>query len=72
LEHTYKVNNLVLILKKSYEMDKMAKISSPTYTKGVYRILEVFNNGTVKIRQGAYSDIINIRGLIPYYKMEVN
>jgi hypothetical protein len=49
LEHTYKVNDLVLILKKPYEMDKVAKISSPTYNKGPYRILEVFNNGTVKI-----------------------
>jgi hypothetical protein len=49
LEHTYKVNDLVLILKKPYEMDKAAKISLPTYNKGPYRILEVFNNGTVKI-----------------------
>jgi hypothetical protein len=49
LEHTYKVNDLVLILKKPYEMDKVAKISSPTYNEGPYRILEVFNNGTVKI-----------------------
>jgi hypothetical protein len=29
LEHTYKVNDLVLILKKPYEMDKAAKISLP-------------------------------------------
>jgi hypothetical protein len=48
--HTYKVNNLVLVLKKSYEMDNIAKILLPTYNKGPYRILEVFNNGvTVKI-----------------------
>jgi hypothetical protein len=72
LEHTYKINNLVLILKKSYEMDKTAKISSPTYNKCPEGILEVFNNGTVKIVRGAYTDIINIRHLIPYYKKEVN
>ncbi len=65
LEHTNKVNDLVLILKKSYEMDKATKISSPTYNKGPYRILEVFNNRTVEILQGAYTDIINIRRLIP-------
>jgi hypothetical protein len=71
LEHTYKVNNLVLILKKSYEMVKVAKISLPTYSKGPFRILEVFYNGAVKILRGAYTDIINIRCLIPYYKKEV-
>jgi hypothetical protein len=62
----------VLILKKSYEMDKRVKISSPTYNKGPCRILEVFNNGTVKNLQGKYTDIINFRRLIPYYKKEVN
>ncbi len=72
LEHTYKVNDLVLILKKPYEMNKAAKISLPTYNEGPYTILEVFNNGTVKILRGAYTDIINIRRLIPYYKKEVN
>jgi hypothetical protein len=71
LEHRYKII-LLLILRKPYEMDKAAKISSPTYNKGPYRILEVFNNGAVKILQGAYTDIINIRCLIPYCKKEVN
>jgi hypothetical protein len=66
------VNDLVLILKKPYEMDKAAKISLPTYNEGPYRILEVFNNGTVKILQGIYTDIINIRCLIPYFKKEFN
>jgi hypothetical protein len=49
LDHTYKVNDLVLIPKKPYEMSKGAKISSPTYKEGPYRILEVLNNGSVKI-----------------------
>ena len=62
----------MLILKKPYEMDKSAKISSPTYNKGPYRILEVFNNGTVKILRGAFTDIINTRHHIPCYKKEVN
>jgi hypothetical protein len=53
-------------------MIKVAKISLPAYNKGPYRILEIFNNGTAKILQGAYTDIINIRRLIPYYKKEVN
>ena len=46
MEHTYKVNDLVLIilLKKSYEMDKAATILSPTYNEGPYRISEAFNN----------------------------
>jgi hypothetical protein len=49
LEHTYKLNDLVLILMKPYEVDKAAKISLPTYNEGPYRILEVFNNEKVKI-----------------------
>jgi hypothetical protein len=72
LKLTKKVNDLVLILKKPYDMDKAAKMSLRTYNKGPYRILEVFNNGTVKILQGAYTDIINISRLIPYYKKEMN
>ncbi len=70
LEHTYKVNDQVLILKKPYEMDKAAKISLAVCNKGPYMIFEVFNNGTVKILRVAYTDIINIRRLIPYYKKE--
>jgi hypothetical protein len=64
LEHTNKANDPVLILKKPYEMDKMANISLPTYNKGPYRIFEVFNNGIVEILQVAYTDIINIKRLI--------
>ncbi len=43
MEHTYKVNDLLLILKKSYEMDKAAKILPPAYNEGPYRILEVYD-----------------------------
>ncbi len=55
----------MLILKKSNEMDKAAKILSPTYNKGPHRILKAFNNGTVKILQDTYTEIINARRFIP-------
>jgi hypothetical protein len=41
----------VLILKKFYEMDKMAKILSPTYNECPYRILEELNNEQLRFNK---------------------
>ena len=35
--------------------------------KGPYQILQVNNNGTVRIQRGAIQDTVNIRQLRPYY-----
>ena len=35
-------------------------------TEGPYQVLNVFDNGTVKIRRDTYDEIINIRRIKPY------
>jgi hypothetical protein len=67
LGHIYKVDNLILIVKKPYELAKAGKITSPTYSKGPYRILKLYKNGTVKIQCRSFTDILSIRHIMPYY-----
>lgn len=47
LQHEYKVGDLVLIVEKSYERAKKAKLSSPT--QGPYEIIRVYTNGNIRI-----------------------
>ncbi len=47
IQHEYKVGDLVLIVEKSYERAKKAKLSSPA--EGPYKILRVYTNGNVHI-----------------------
>lgn len=68
IQHEYKVGDLVLIVEKSYERAKKAKLSSPT--EGPYEILRVYTNGNVRIRRGNYDEDISIRRLRPYYNRE--
>ncbi len=65
--HIYKVDNLIFIVKKPYELVKAGKITLPTYSKGPYRILKLYKNGTVKIQCGSFTDILSIRRIMPYY-----
>ena len=44
--------------------DVMRKLHQPT--EGPYRILHVYENGTVKIQQGGYNEILSIRRLRPF------
>jgi hypothetical protein len=67
LGHIYKVDDLILIVKKPYELAKVGKISSPTYSESPYRILKIYENGTVKIQHGSFTDILSIRRIMPYY-----
>ncbi len=67
LGHIYKVDDLVLIIKKPYELAKAGKISLPTYSEGPYKILKLYKNGTVKIHRGSFTDILSICGIMPYY-----
>jgi hypothetical protein len=67
LGHIYKVDDLVLIVKKPYELAKAGKISLPTYSEGPYKILKLYKNGTVKIQCGSFTDILSIRRDMPYY-----
>jgi hypothetical protein len=67
LGHIYKVDDLVLIIKKPYELAKAGKISLPTYSKGPYKILKLSKNGTVKIQCGSFTDTSSICRIMPYY-----
>ena len=58
----YKVDDLVLISDK----DISRKLDCPT--KGPYKIVQVFTNGTVLIQYGAVQQRINIRRCTPYFK----
>jgi hypothetical protein len=62
LDHIYKVDDLILIIKKPYELAKAGKI-----TLGPYWILKLYKNGTVKIQCGSFTDILSIRRIMPYY-----
>jgi hypothetical protein len=67
LGHIYKVDNLILIVKKPYELAKAGKITLPTYSEGPYRILKLYENGAVKIQCGSFTDNLSIRRIMPYY-----
>ena len=67
LGHIYQVDDLILIVKKPYELAKAGKITSPTYSKGPCRILKLYKNGTVKIQRGSFMDILSIRCIMPYH-----
>ena len=43
-----------------------AKMSNPT--EGPYQVLQVNNNGTLKIQRGAYAEVLNIYHLKPYFE----
>ena len=63
----YSVNYLVLILLMSGKMRAKLRRS----TKGLYKIVEVYKNGTVKIQRRSYTETINIRRLKPYNERTV-
>jgi hypothetical protein len=67
LRHIYQVDDLILTVKKPYELAKAGMITSPTYSKGPYRILKLYKNGTVKIQRGSFTDILSIRRIMPYH-----
>ena len=65
-EHKYKVGDLVLIIMKSYERSKKPKISE--FAEGLYKVLRVHKNGTLRIQRGDFEETVHIRRLRPYYK----
>ena len=63
LAHVYKQGDKVLILLKANN-EIIAKMAQPT--EGPYTILQVYNNGLVKIQRGNYSENIHIRRIKPF------
>jgi hypothetical protein len=59
-DYTYQVNNQVLHLDAHNY-----KYGRDLYN-GPYKILRVFNNGTVRLQLQHYADVVNIRQIKPY------
>ena len=62
IDHDYRVGDYVMI--KLDRMEQKRKLNAP-YT-GSYRLLKIYNKGTVKIKREVYEENINIRRLKPY------
>ena len=60
ISHDYKVNDNILI----YRDGIFRKLDGPFL--GPYKIIEVYTNGTVRIRRGIVTERINIHRLTPY------
>ena len=64
IDYDYHVGDYVMI--KWDRMEQKWKLNAP-YT-GPYRLLNIYNNGTVKNKRGVYEENIHIRRLKPYQK----
>ena len=62
IPHEYNVGDSIL-----YRVPVDAKFSQHEWT-GPYRLRNVYNNGSVKIRRGAVSEIVNIRNIKPFFE----
>jgi hypothetical protein len=60
IPHTYRVNDLIMV-----KNDPSRKFGSNAYS-GPYRIINVRNNGTLRIQKRNIEDTINIRNVTPY------
>ena len=60
IQHTYSVGDKVIL-----KNDQTKKFANIAY-KGLYRIIAVNNNGTVRLQMGRISDTYNIRNIHPY------
>ena len=59
IDHQYKEGDLVLLLQGTEN-----KYEAPY--KGPYCMLQVYDNGTVRLQVGAVEDTVNLRRLTPY------
>ena len=62
IPHTYQVNDKVLLKRK-----KRLKHGDREYD-GPFTIIAVHDNGSVRIQKTRYSNVVNIRQVIPYFK----
>ena len=59
-EHTYRVHDKVLL-----KRDELSKYNYDPW-EGPYEVVQVHDNGTLSVRMGAVTDILNIRLIKPY------
>jgi transposase InsO family protein len=62
IDHTYERNSLVLLDKPGI----LRKMSTPR--SGPYKIVQVYTNGTIRIKRGRVSERVSIRRVTPYFK----
>ena len=62
IKHTYKVGDKILM-----QRAKRFKHGDREYD-GPFTILEVRNNGTLRIQKKRYADTVNIRQVFPYHE----
>ena len=62
IPHMYKIGGKIL-----FERVKFTKHGEREYD-GPYTVQEVDSNGTVRIQREYYSDLVNIRQVIPYFE----
>jgi transposase InsO family protein len=64
IEHTYKPGDLVTLAKPGI----LRKMSTPR--QGPYKVVQVYTNGTIRIRRDHVSDRVNIRRVQQYYETD--
>jgi len=64
IAHTYKVGDLVLLLRGRSDVNR--KLDQPT--EGPYGVVRVNKNGTIRIRRGGYQETLSIRRIRPYVR----
>ena len=64
IDHDYRIADYVMI---QLDQTEQKRKLNPPYT-GPYRLLKIYNNGTLKIKRGVYEENIYIRRLKPYQK----
>ena len=62
INHTYKPDDMVMLTVPGIKR----KLSSPR--TGPYKVIQVYDNGTIHIQKGAVAQRVNIRRVTPYYK----
>jgi pyruvate kinase len=60
VKHEYKVNDQVLLDRGILQRKLSPKKDGP------YQVLQVYSNGTLKIRKGIYAQRVSIRRCVPY------
>ena len=67
--HKDKVGDKVLVITTTHEHGGQLK---EVKHKGPYEVIEVFNNGTVKIKCTNFKETIHIRRIRPFYERQKN
>jgi hypothetical protein len=62
--HDYSVGDLILVRREKKHGEILPKLARPTL--GPFRVLKVFDNGTVMIQRHGFRERINVRRLIPF------